>query len=80
AANEQERLNPENGICLSALYDKAFDKGLIGINANYEVILSVNLNKKKNKRLLCKVLCLNRKRKIANATKVFAEDGVFGMA
>lgn len=30
--NEQERLNPENGICLSALYDKAFDKGLIGIN------------------------------------------------
>ena len=27
--NEQERLNPENGICLSSLYDKAFDKGLI---------------------------------------------------
>lgn len=23
--NENERLNPENGICLSALYDKAFD-------------------------------------------------------
>lgn len=38
--NEQERLNPENGICLSALYDKAFDKGLIGINQNYQIILS----------------------------------------
>jgi putative restriction endonuclease len=38
--NEQERLNPENGICLSALYDKAFDKGLIGINQNYKIILS----------------------------------------
>jgi putative restriction endonuclease len=49
AANEQERLNPENGICLSALYDKAFDKGLIGINANYEVVLSVNLQKNKGK-------------------------------
>jgi putative restriction endonuclease len=45
--NENERLNPENGICLSALYDKAFDKGLIGINQNYQVILSANLKKKK---------------------------------
>lgn len=25
----QQKLSPENGICLSALYDKAFDKGLI---------------------------------------------------
>jgi putative restriction endonuclease len=48
-SNEQERLNPENGICLSALYDKACDKGLIGINANYEVILSTNLNKNRTK-------------------------------
>lgn len=45
--NENERLNPENGICLSALYDKAFDKGLIGINKNYQVILSASLKKKK---------------------------------
>lgn len=45
--NEKERLNPENGICFSALYDKAFDKGLIGINKNYQVILSANLKKKK---------------------------------
>jgi putative restriction endonuclease len=47
AKNENERLNPENGICLSALYDKAFDKGLIGINQNYQVILSASLKKKK---------------------------------
>ena len=47
--NEQERLNPENGICLSALYDKAFDKGLIGINERYEIILSAKINKNKGK-------------------------------
>jgi putative restriction endonuclease len=41
--NEKERLNPENGICLSALYDKAFDKGLIGINNNNKIILSSKL-------------------------------------
>ncbi|MGM0582958.1 MAG: HNH endonuclease [Bacteroidota bacterium] len=29
--NKNERLNPSNGICLSKLYDAAFDKGLIGI-------------------------------------------------
>lgn len=45
--NENERLNPENGICFSALYDKAFDKGLIGINRNFQVILSASLKKKK---------------------------------
>lgn len=45
--NENERLNIENGICFSALYDKAFDKGLIGINTNHEVIFSDTLKKKK---------------------------------
>ena len=45
--NEEHRLNPENGICLSALYDKAYDKGIIGINKNYEIILSTTLKKKK---------------------------------
>jgi putative restriction endonuclease len=46
--NEEHRLNPENGICLSALYDKAFDKGIIGINKNYEVIFSTSLKMKKD--------------------------------
>ena len=45
--SENERLNPENGICLSALYDKAFDKGLIGINEKYKILLSDKLTKKK---------------------------------
>lgn len=37
----QQKLNPENGICLSALYDKAFDKGMITISPDdYTVCLS----------------------------------------
>ena len=43
AVNEKERLNPENGICLSALYDRAFDKGFIGIDKNNRVILADKL-------------------------------------
>ncbi len=45
--NEEHRLNPENGICFSALYDKAYDKGIIGITPNYEVIFSTSLKSKK---------------------------------
>lgn len=44
--NEEERLNPENGICFCALYDKAFDKGYIAITEKYEILISAALKKK----------------------------------
>ena len=41
---KQDRLNPCNGICLSALYDKAFDQGLITFSPDdYSVVLSSSL-------------------------------------
>ncbi|MPR34071.1 HNH endonuclease [Salmonirosea aquatica] len=43
--NKQERINPENGICLSALYDAAFDKGYIGIDTDYRIIIANKLKK-----------------------------------
>ncbi len=49
ALNKDERLNPENGICLSKLYDAAFDKGFIGIKNDYSIILSSKIKKKENK-------------------------------
>ncbi len=39
----RNRLNPSNGICLSPLYDKMFDKGLIGIRDDYSIQLSYEL-------------------------------------
>ena len=37
----EQKLNPENGICLSALYDKAFDRGLITVSPDdYTITLS----------------------------------------
>ena len=37
----EQKLNPENGICLSAMYDKALDKGLITISPDdYTISLS----------------------------------------
>lgn len=43
AKNEKERLNPENGICLSSLYDKAFDCGLISFSNDFHVMFSTRL-------------------------------------
>lgn len=40
-SNSQQKVDPENGICLSALYDKAFDRGLITISPDdYTIRLS----------------------------------------
>lgn len=47
--DENNRLNPSNGICLNNLYDKAFDRGLIGINSSYEILLSDRLKKEHKK-------------------------------
>jgi len=48
--HKQDRLNPCNGICLSALYDKAFDKGLITFSPdNYIVIFSSALRENESK-------------------------------
>lgn len=47
--NENERLNPENGLCLSATFDKAFDKGFIGIDLNYNILISDKLKKNSKK-------------------------------
>jgi putative restriction endonuclease len=40
-----ERLNPRNGLCLSALHDAAFDDGLITLDRNLKVVLSKHLCK-----------------------------------
>jgi putative restriction endonuclease len=42
--DEHNRLNPMNGLCLNALHDKAFDKGLITVDAkDYTIKISSKL-------------------------------------
>lgn len=41
--NKEERLNPENGICLSHLYDRAYETGLICIDTDFKVLTSKRL-------------------------------------
>lgn len=41
--DKTNRLNPRNGLCLSALYDRAFDQGLITLDEDWRVVLSAEL-------------------------------------
>ncbi|MBR1525413.1 MAG: HNH endonuclease [Prevotella sp.] len=43
ASDADNRTNPSNGLCLNVLFHKAYDKNLIGITPDYEVIISDRL-------------------------------------
>jgi len=45
-ANANERLNPHNGLCLNALMDIAFDRGLITVTSEFKVKISPYIEQK----------------------------------
>lgn len=45
AASEEERTDPENGLCLCVLHDKAYDRGLLSVTTDYQVIVSPVIKK-----------------------------------
>ena len=38
--DRKNRLNPRNGLCLNALHDRAFDRGLMTVTADFKVQMS----------------------------------------
>jgi putative restriction endonuclease len=52
AIDKTNRMNPCNGLCLNALHDVAFDKGLITITTDYHVKISRVLKKQSGTELL----------------------------
>lgn len=47
-ADAKNRLNPSNGLCLSAVHDKAFDQGLISLTDDFRVLVSDELRRRKD--------------------------------
>ena len=39
-SDNTEKLNPQNGLCLNALHDRAFDRGLIAVSDDYTIMVS----------------------------------------
>lgn len=47
ATDEKNRLNPRNGLCLSAIHDKAFDSGLITVTPQMKIEVCDDLKRRK---------------------------------
>lgn len=43
AEDDEKRLDPRNGLCLSATYDAAFDRYLISLDDDYRIIISKDI-------------------------------------
>ncbi len=42
------RTNPRNGLCLNALHDRAFDRGLISVDGDFRILVSPAVRKGKS--------------------------------
>ncbi|HOV61083.1 MAG TPA: HNH endonuclease [Candidatus Hydrogenedentes bacterium] len=54
--DEKRRADPTNGICLNALHDRAFDRGLITFDQDYRVVVSSQLLRQKRDSALHEIL------------------------
>lgn len=48
SVDKSNRLNPSNGLCLSAIHDRAFDGGLFTLSNDWRVILSTQMQATKD--------------------------------
>jgi len=55
--DKANRLNPSNGLCLSALHDRAFDQGLITVTPDWKIRISKSLSRSKSN--FCKMTLLS---------------------
>jgi len=44
--DKANRLNPSNGLCLSAIHDRAFDKGLITLTDDFKIVVSDEIKRR----------------------------------
>lgn len=74
--NIEERLNPQNGIAINALHDKAFENGFMTITPDYKVKISSILLKKGSKYLAHDYFTLYHNKEIIMPTR-FLPDSEF---
>jgi predicted restriction endonuclease len=60
--DKKNRLNPSNGLCLSAIHDRAFDKGFISITDDWKVVVCKELQKRDDPFVKQVLLPLNGKK------------------
>lgn len=60
--DDNNRLNPRNGLCLNVLHDRAFDRGLITIRTDYTIDISSRINKISDKSVKDYFLCFKNQK------------------
>ncbi len=69
------RMNPRNGLCMNALHDKAFDKGLMTITPDYKILFSEKVLNSKS--LLSEVFFIPFQKKAISLPQRFLPDKKF---
>lgn len=72
-----DRLDPSNGLCLSALHDAAFDTGLMTLDEGFSMVLSLRLRKSLPQESLEKNFCEFEGKPIRMPDKLAAPSGEF---
>ncbi len=54
--SNENRLNPKNGLCLSVLHDKAYDRGLLTVLPDYSIAVSSQLSKLRDDKFIQETL------------------------
>lgn len=54
--NTENRLNPKNGLCLSVLHDKAYDRGLLTVLPDFTIAVSPEITKLRNDKFIQETL------------------------
>jgi putative restriction endonuclease len=74
--DKENRLNPRNGLCLSALHDRAFDQGLLSISSEGRVLVSKSMIREKSESAFAKHF-LECQGAIVQIPERFAPDNSF---
>lgn len=59
AVDERRRTDPCNGICLSATFDRLFDRGLLTISEDLHVVIASGLLKSNDKKAVEMICCFH---------------------
>ena len=73
ADDSHNRTNPENGLCLNSLFHRAYDKHLMAITPDYEIIISENFMEKVEDSTFEKYLTEINGRKINMPTRFYPQ-------
>ena len=73
SSNRHNRLNPQNGLCLNLIHDKAYEIGLITISEDYRVIVSKKISEHYSSQIIEKLFLKYDNKEISLPTRALPD-------